>query len=315
MIEKTPEAIAKTTVAKVGSKKITRGELDAHPYMTSAIEQFKAQYGENYEQSEQVRASLKQTRVQVINEMAAIEALMQEAENLNLVPSEEELNKEVDKYIEDIKTAQGIKDDAAYQEFLKAQGATEEGFRGILRQNIIMEKLQKEVTKTAKVEDKEVQDEYNNHKDKYPKDVTDPTMLTLSHIIVPDEAQAKSIKEKLNNGADFAELAKEFGTDGTKDVGGELGEIPTVGHNFDQDFMDAAMQLKEGETSEVVKTQFGYHIIKNTKRVDKPVKTFEEAKEEIKNTLLGGKQNELWTKKLGEVQEKAEIKIYEDKLD
>lgn len=314
MIEKTPEAIGKTVVAKVGSKKITRAELDAHPYLVGTLEQYKQQYGENYAQSEEVKENLKQAKIQVLNEMTAIEALMQEAERLKLVPKEEELNKEIDKSIADIKTAQSLKDDKTYQEFLKAQGVTEKSFREILRQNVIITKLQNELTKEAKIEDKEIQEYYNKYKDKYPKDSNNPTKLTLAHILVADEAQAKSIKDQLDKGGNFADLAKKFGTDGTKEKGGDLGTVPVVNSGFDEDFMNAAMQLKEGEISGVVKTQFGYHIIKNVKREDKPVKTFEEAKEEIKAALLSEKKDSVWSKKLNEIQEKANIKTYEDKL-
>ncbi|KYH28642.1 peptidylprolyl isomerase [Clostridium colicanis] len=318
MIEKTPEAIAKMTVAKVGNKKITRGQLDSHPYLAGTLEQYKQQYGENYAQNEEVKENLKQAKLQVLNEMTAIEAIIQEAEKLKLVPSEEELKKEVDKSIADLKEAQNLKDDASYKEFLKSQGVTEEGLREILRQNVIIKKLQDEVGKNVKVTDKEMQEEYNKHKDKYPKDPEKPTKLTLAHILVSDEAQAKSIKAQLDKGADFAELAKKYGTDGTKDKGGDLGTVPVVDSGFDEDFMDAAMQLKEGEVSGVVKTQFGYHIgyhiIKVTKREDQPVKTFEEAKSEIKTTLEDKKKDEAWSKKLDEIQKNADIKTYEDRL-
>lgn len=315
MIEKTPEAIAKTTVAKVGSKKITRGEVDSHPYMTSNIEQFKQQYGENYAESEQVKASLKQIRLQVVNELTGVEAMLQEAERLKVVPTEEELNKEVDKSIGEFKTSQGIKDDAAYTDLLKLQGYTVESFREALKDSAIIGKLQEKLLKDVKVEDKKIQEEYNKHKDKYPKDANDPTVLNLSHIIVKDEAQAQSIKDQLDKGADFAELAKKFGTDGTKETGGVLGDIPTVNHSYDQNFMDAAMQLKEGEVSEVVKSQYGYHLIKVNKRTDKPLKTFEEAKEEIKESLLNAKKNEVWNQKYTEINENAKIKIYEEELE
>lgn len=314
MIEKTPEAIAKTTVAKVGNKKITRAELDAYPYVASAIEQYKQQYGENYDQSEEIKENLKQVKLQTINEMTVIEALIQEADKLKVTPSEEELNKEINKNIEDIKTAQGIKDDAAFKEFLQSQGLTEESFKKILRQNAIIQALQNELTKSATVEDKEIQEYYNKFKDKYPKDTNNPTKLTLSHILVSDESLAKSIKDQLDKGADFAELAKKYSTDGTKDSGGSLGEVPTINHNYDQDFMDAAMQLKEGEVSAPVKTQFGYHLIKVNKRVDAPLKTFGEAKEDIKTELLNKKKDSIWNQKLKEIKENANIKIYEDNL-
>lgn len=314
MIEKTPEAIAKTVVAKVGDKKITRGELDSNFQTQQLVAQLKQQYGENYMSSAEAVAQLKDYKKQILDSMTIEEALVQEAEKLKVVPKDEELNKTVKERLDDYKKSQGIADDKALEDMLKKENVTLDNLTSIIKRNIILEKLQDSVVKNVAVDDKAAEDYYNKVKDKYPQKEEDPTKLTLAHILVNDEAQAQLIKAELDKGAKFADLAKQYGTDGTKDKGGDLGEVPTVNHNFDQDFMDAAMQLKEGETSGVVKTQFGYHLIKCTKRVEKPVKPFAEVKEQIKVTLLESKKSETWNKKLEEVKENANIKLYEDKL-
>ena len=88
---------------------------------------------------------------------------------------------------------------------------------------------------------------------------------TVAHILVADEATAKSLKAKLDAGADFATLAKENSIDpGTKDNGGNLGFIPYNSTDFITEFMDAFKNLKEGEVSEPVKSEYGYHLIKAT---------------------------------------------------
>lgn len=314
MIEKTPEAIAKTVVAKVGDKKITRGELDSNFQTEQLVEQLKQQYGENYMSSTEAATQLKQYKVQILNSMTIEEALIQEADKLKVVPKEEEFGKLVDDKLSEYKKSQGITDDAKFEEELKKDNISLDTLKNLIKRNVILEKLQQEVIKNASVDDKDVEEYYNKNKDRYPQKEEDPTKLTLSHILVPDEAQAKAIKAELDKGGDFAELAKQYGTDGTKDLGGDLGEIPTVNHGFDEDFMTAAMQLKEGETSGLVKTQFGYHLIKCTKRVDKPVKAFAEVKEQVKETLLGNKKSELWNKKLEEVKANTKITLYEDKV-
>jgi foldase protein PrsA len=314
MIEKTPEAIGKTVVAKVGDKKITRAELDSNFQTEQLVEQLKQQYGENYMSSTEASTQLKQTKIQILNSMTIEEALIQEAEKLKVVPKEEEFGKLIDEKLAEYKQSQGITDDAKFQEMLKEEGIALDTLKGLIKRNIILEKLQTEVVKSVAVDDKAVEEYYNKNKDRYPQKAEDPTKLTLSHILVPDQAQAQAIKAELDKGGNFADLAKKYGTDGTKDLGGELGEIPTVNHGFDEDFMTAAMQLKEGETSGLVKTQFGYHLIKCTKRVDKPVKALAEVKEEVKTSLLGTKKSELWNKKLEEVKANIKITLYEDKV-
>ncbi|KOA18779.1 foldase protein PrsA 1 precursor [Clostridium homopropionicum DSM 5847] len=314
MIEKTPEAIAKTVVAKVGDKKITRGELDANFQTAQLVAQLKQQYGENYLQSKDAVSYLQQSKKSIIESMTTEEALIQEAEKLKVVPTEEELNKTVNQQIEDYKKSQNITDDAKLEEALKAQNITLAGLKDLIKRNAIIQKVQEAAFKTIKVEDKEIQDYYNKYKDKYPVKADDSTKLHLAHILVADEATAKKIKAEIDKGGDFAALAKQYGTDATKDKGGDLGTVTVVNSGFDEDFMNAAMQLKEGEVSGAIKTQFGYHIIKCIKRENKPVKTFAEAKEQVKATLEDSKKNEVWNKKIEEVKTNANIKIYEDKL-
>ena len=73
---------------------------------------------------------------------------------------------------------------------------------------------------------------------------------------------AEDIKNQLNSGADFADLAKKFSQDGSASSGGDLGLI-SKGQTV-KEFEDAAFALQDGQVSGVVKTQFGYHIIKVT---------------------------------------------------
>lgn len=81
-----------------------------------------------------------------------------------------------------------------------------------------------------------------------------------------DEAYelAKEIKQKLNDAADFATLAKEYSDDpGSKDVGGSLSDPVTGNGKYAYDFEQTALTFeKAGEISDILKTQFGYHIIK-----------------------------------------------------
>ncbi|PFV48575.1 peptidylprolyl isomerase, partial [Bacillus cereus] len=101
-------------------------------------------------------------------------------------------------------------------------------------------------------------------------------------ILVKDEKTAKEVKEKVNNGEDFAALAKQYSEDtGSKEQGGEItGFAPgqTV-----KEFEEAAYKLDAGQVSEPVKTTYGYHIIKVTDK--KELKPYDEVKDQIRKDL------------------------------
>ena len=84
--------------------------------------------------------------------------------------------------------------------------------------------------------------------------------IRCSHILVKNKAAAEEILAKLKNGEDFAKLAGEYSIDGSRRRGGDLGDF-TRGVMV-REFEEAAFSLQKGEVSGIVKTQFGYHIIK-----------------------------------------------------
>lgn len=105
------------------------------------------------------------------------------------------------------------------------------------------------------------------------------------HILVDTEEKAKELKKKIDEGADFAEMAKEQSKDpGTKDDGGMLGYFSTG--QMVPAFEQAAFALKNGEVSAPVKSQFGWHLIKVEDRRQKPPPTFDEVKDRILASMI-----------------------------
>lgn len=85
--------------------------------------------------------------------------------------------------------------------------------------------------------------------------------IKCSHILVEKQGQALAILERLKKGEKFAELAKELSLDsGSGKRGGELGYFGRG--KMVKPFEAAAFKLAVGETSEPIKTEYGYHIIK-----------------------------------------------------
>jgi peptidyl-prolyl cis-trans isomerase C len=109
--------------------------------------------------------------------------------------------------------------------------------------------------------------------------------VSARHILVETEDQAKALKEKLDKGADFAQLAKENSKDpGSKDDGGNLGYF---GHGqMVPQFEEVVFKLKKGEVSDPVKTQFGWHLVKLEDRRVKQPPAFEIVKDRIVQSML-----------------------------
>jgi parvulin-like peptidyl-prolyl isomerase len=81
-----------------------------------------------------------------------------------------------------------------------------------------------------------------------------------AHILVEKLSLAQEIKTKIANGESFANLAKQYSIDSSKKRGGDLGFFGRG--TMVQEFEKAAFALEKGQVSDIVKTQFGYHIIK-----------------------------------------------------
>jgi peptidyl-prolyl cis-trans isomerase D len=158
----------------------------------------------------------------------------------------------------------------------------------------------KEFEKKADVSDKEIKEYYDLDKEQY----FEPKKIKARHIILkvaenlPPEKEeeiktkAMNILQRLKNGEKFEELAKMFSEDNsTAKKGGELGYFKKG--DMVKPFEEAAFSLKPGEISSIVKTQFGFHIIKVEDVKDERTKPLEEVKEDIKKDIISEKAQQM----------------------
>jgi len=111
-------------------------------------------------------------------------------------------------------------------------------------------------------------------------------ILADESLNAPAKKQAEDILKQIQAGGDFAELAKKYSTDGSASNGGDLGLI-SKGQTVPE-FEAAAFGLQEGQVSGVVKTQYGYHIIKATKKEGDQVR--------VSHILIKGADIDSWLK-------------------
>lgn len=171
------------------------------------------------------------------------------------------------------------------------------------RKKIIIAKfIEEKVSKNTDVNDKEVEDFYNIHKNEFIV----PVKYRASHILTATEQEAKDVLSKLNKGADFAGLAKEFSVDPSKTNGGDLGFF-TEGQMI-PDFEAACFKLEIGQASNIVRTQFGYHIIRLTDKKPAQARALNEVSDQIKRRLLDTKKIEKLQDIIKELRASARIK-------
>jgi peptidyl-prolyl cis-trans isomerase C len=178
-----------------------------------------------------------------------------------------------------------------------------------LRKRLVVEAyLKKKVEEQSKVSDEDMKKFYEQNKDKFKTG----DQIKASHILVKTEKEANDILAKLKTGGNFEELAKKYSSDGAATKGGDLGWFSKG--SMIPEFEKVAFAMKEGETSGVVKTKFGFHIIKLTGKRAAGQRTFEEVKEQIKSAMLPGKQQEVFQKLKDELKKSGKYTIKEDVL-
>jgi len=178
-----------------------------------------------------------------------------------------------------------------------------------LKKRLIVESfLKKKVEADTKVTDADLQKFYDENKDKFKSG----EQMKASHILVKTEKEAKDILAQIKAGGNFEELAKKNSTDSSSAKGGDLGWFGNG--SMVPVFEKAASALKEGQISDVVKSDFGFHIIKLTGKRAAGVRPFDEVKEQIKGAIMPTKQQEVFQKIKEELKKTAKINVKEDVL-
>ena len=178
-----------------------------------------------------------------------------------------------------------------------------------LKKRVIVEAfLKKQVEAQANLSDADLQKFYDQNKEKFR--VGD--QVRASHILLKTEKEAQDVLAQLKSGASFEELAKKYSIDAAGAKGGDLGWFGKG--SMVPEFEKAVFGLKEGQVSGIVKTKFGYHIIKLTGKRAAGIRPFAEVKDQIKAALLPEKQQEVFKKLKEDMKKDAKISVKDDVL-
>lgn len=232
----------------------------------------------------------------VLDQVIEQRLILQEARRLGAEATDQQLNRA----IADIKG--NFPSPAEFELALAQRGLTEQALRDRLRTNLTVQNLAAKVSR-ATVSDAEIVKQFEASRATYDR----PEQVRVAHILVESGDAGRFIQARLNRGEKFEDLARQLSKDpGSKEQGGDLGFVGKG--QLVQEFEQAAFALQRpGEVSPVVKTQYGYHIIKLIERRAAQPATLEQVRDEIRRELLSRKQEadfQAWVKQL-----KAKAKI------
>ncbi|MBY0123059.1 peptidylprolyl isomerase [Bacillus sp. S/N-304-OC-R1] len=231
-----------------------------------------------------------------VDKLITDKIIEKEMKKENLKISQSEINEEMADYIE----AYGGED--AFKDLLDSSGVKRSTIEKNMKTYLATKKL---LEPRISITDDEIKTYFEENKDNYAQ----PEQVEASHILVKDEATANEVIKKLNAGADFSELAKEYSTDESSSAsGGELGYFGRG--EMVKEFEDAAFSLDIGKISEPIQSEYGYHIIKVTDKKKAKEANFDAVKDEIKATIIDSKLESEYADWLEEKYKEYEIKNY-----
>ncbi|RMF57120.1 MAG: hypothetical protein D6748_11885 [Calditrichaeota bacterium] len=243
--------------AVVGDKIILMSDLN------TILAQYSLQTKTNIFENPQLYRQLTQRFLQ---QMIDEKLLLIKAEEDTITADEERvdqiLQQQLDQMVKQVGSLQALE-----QYYGSPIAKIKKDFRKQISEQLIIEQLRQKRFSNVKISRREVEDFFQEYQDSLPK--LEPT-VDISHILMqvkPSDESFKTafekisqIRKKLEEGEDFATLASQYSEDpGSRRNGGDLGWVSRG--TFVREFEEAAFALKPGEISDIVQTQFGFHII------------------------------------------------------
>lgn len=255
---------------------------------------------------------------QMLDMVITHEAVMQKLEGNSelsaLIATEEEINSEYSAYMEIVNK------DADYAAYLEENSIDEDFIKNHLKRNLSYRNFMADIVENAEVSDEDVRAYYDEHIADYTHNE-----IRASHILIStldenneplsDDKKAEKLELaqevllKAQNGEDFAKLAEEYSDDPGSAVQG--GDLDYFGQGvMVPEFNDKAFSMEIGEISDLVETQFGYHIIYLTDKIDE-VDEFDDVKSMIQEQL----KNDAFDAEMTKLMDKIKINVNEELLE
>ena len=283
--------------ARVNGEPITMTELNEQ------LEQLKQQYPNMFE-GEEGEARLLEFKQRLLDNLIDQKLVLQAADERGIEVTDEDVQTQIDQL------KQGFETDEEWEEALTNAGMNPDTLEDQIREQLLTQKLIESLSTDVEISDTDIQEYYESNKQMFYEDAA----KRASHILfkAEDKATAEEVLAELKDGGDFAALAKEYSQDpGSAQNGGDLGWPTTP---YVPEFEEALSNLDKGEMSDLVETQFGWHIIMVTDTREGKQQTLDEATEQIDQVLRQQKRADAYQTFLDDLRAAAEIEIVAEEL-
>ncbi len=238
----------------------------------------------------------------ILNELIQQRVLLKEADTAGITLSPDEEQKVTDP------SSLGYTNDD-FDRWLKDQHLSKEDWAmKRLNQKRIDKLMDQEIFSKVLVAAKEVESEYKKHKSHYRV----PDRIHCRHIVASKREKAMTIRSLLDKGENFANVAKKYSESPDRENGGDLGWIARG--DYPELFEQACFTLVTGQTSDVLASEYGFHIFRVVEKKPGHAKTLKEATPEITESLRRSKGERLMSPWLETLYKKQKIEIDEKTL-
>lgn len=261
------------------------------------------------------KSRAKQMKPKILKSMVDKKLIEREIEKAGVEVTEKEVDEEFEKFKEN------MPDDQAMERFLQSRNLTKDELRDKMKKDLGLRKLLRE-REDIEISDEEAKKYYEDNPEKYEED----EQVKASHILIktPDDASDEEVekarkkaeevaKKAKKEGTDFSKLAEEESEGPSAEKGGDLGFFTR--DRMVEAFTDKAFSMENGEISDPVKTEFGFHVIKRFDYKDASKKDFEEAKGDIVEQLEREKFRKGLDKFIQKLREDAEVEENPDNIE
>ena len=251
-------------LAQLGEQKITWGEFrEVYERAKNNYDPFMLRSGKGLD-----------IKNQILNQYIDQKLLLNLAQSLKIQIDEQ-------KILEHLEILQGGTSNKDFKKMLQERNLSFKEWRNEQKNKLIISKLiNSEIRSKINITDLMIQDYYQANKNKYKV----PAQVRALHIMVKSRKKAEALLELLKKGEDFAKMAQQHSESPDAIKGGDLGYFPKG--QYPRTFDKACFSLNLDEISDIVVSQYGFHLFKLVEKIPPRTLSWQEVKDKIKNVLL-----------------------------